>query len=148
MNKHKVGKQSLVNIFSQTVIDGNGCFVWTGKIHKWGRMYITVSGKSLRGSRAVWLLKYGALPELCVCHTCDNGLCLNPEHLFLGTHTDNMRDKVNKNRDGGVARSNRQSTHCKQGHSFTKENTYVRRNGSRFCRQCGLNRMRRKQWLE
>ena len=44
---------------------------------------------------------YGELPPgMCICHTCDNPMCINPDHLFMGTHSDNMKDKMLKGRAG------------------------------------------------
>ena len=41
---------------------------------------------------------YGVKPTKCICHTCDNTACCNPNHLFEGTHLENMQDKVRKGR--------------------------------------------------
>ena len=54
--------------------------------------------KSVR-SRRIYIMRHGPVPvELEVCHTCDNGQCINDDHHFLGTHAENMRDMKNKGR--------------------------------------------------
>ena len=78
----------------------NECWNWTGCCNKdgYGRIYIT-KGKTNKIHRISWEIHFGKIPnEMCVCHTCDNPQCGNPNHLFLGTRQDNSDDMVLKDR--------------------------------------------------
>lgn len=56
-------------------------------------------GEDLLAHRHIWEECFGEIPKgMCVCHKCDTPKCINPEHLFLGSHTDNMQDKCQKGR--------------------------------------------------
>ncbi len=77
----------------------SGCWIWMGCIGSNGYGNMTVKGEALSVHRLSWETHKGVIPEgMCVCHKCDTPLCINPEHLFLGTPLDNNRDAVNKGR--------------------------------------------------
>lgn len=87
---------------------GPGCWLWTGSCIAagYGQIEVRENGrrKSLRVHRVVWELLRGPIPEgLVLCHTCDNPPCCNPDHLFVGTHRDNILDMVSKGRNVGNA---------------------------------------------
>ncbi len=75
------------------------CVVWTAAKNKDGYGYLRVRTKIWKAHRYAWVLVNGPIPpEVCVCHRCDNPSCVNVEHLFLGTHQENMQDMVEKGR--------------------------------------------------
>jgi hypothetical protein len=76
-----------------------GCMEWKCYRNKGGYGTIGIKGKKYLAHRVAWVVVHGNIPEeLCVCHTCDNRSCCNPDHLFLGTHQDNDVDRQNKGR--------------------------------------------------
>lgn len=89
----------------------NGCWEWQGKLQQgYGMFYfenIRLSptkmwSKILLAHRYSWELANGPIEgNLCVLHKCDNRPCVNPDHLFLGTRTDNNVDMVTKKRHKG-----------------------------------------------
>ena len=76
----------------------DSCWEWVGS-RSAGRGNLGINGLVYLASRVAYLLSSGVQPgSKCVCHSCDNPVCCNPHHLFLGTHLENMLDRDKKHR--------------------------------------------------
>lgn len=114
------------------------CWEWTGSKDRDGYGLIGTD----KGTRGAHRISYEISTgkhlgkEAHVLHKCDNPSCVNPQHLFSGSHSDNMQDKLKKGRD-----QNQIKTHCSRGHAFEGANLAIRTRGNRkgvyrSCRMC------------
>jgi len=112
----------------------NDCWEWKGARSSagYGQKWTPSVGQVLYTHRLAYEWANGPIPSgMIVLHACDNPPCCNPSHLRLGTHADNVADKMQKGRH-----ENQQKTHCKYGHPFHGDNLIITNRGYRRCRTC------------
>lgn len=106
-NTHKRSFVSRETYFADRVQKTDNCWIWIGKRHTKGYGIATYRGQSMLAHRFSYELHYpsSTTADLNVCHTCDNPRCVRPDHLFLGTQTDNMADMYAKARHAHGSRT-------------------------------------------
>ena len=102
--------------FLEKVKESGSCWLWTGasRSNGYGNAWVGPRNnrKTISAHRLSWIIHHGPIQAgLYVCHTCDNRLCVNPDHLWLGTQSDNITDMYNKGRGDRTSKSRGQSKH-------------------------------------
>lgn len=118
--------------FWDKVLFTTDCWEWQRGLDKDGYGQLTINTKKIKPHRFSYELYKGKIPEgLEIDHLCRNRKCVNPNHLELVTHQENIKrgDKTN------LGLYNKVKTHCKRGHEFNKENSYFYKT-QRMCKIC------------
>lgn len=113
--------------------DASGCWLWSANGVAKGYGQLSFRKRKILAHRISYELHKGEIPSgMLVLHKCDVPACVNPSHLFIGTHADNIHDCMSK----GRYRPTKKKTHCKKGHEFSANNTFIKYNGTQSCKRC------------
>ena len=121
-------KSRCMTLLSKTIVSKEGCMEWQGAIGSGGYGQAIIDGVNWKVHRAVYNFLVAPVPEdMEVCHRCDNPSCINPEHLFLGTTSDNMKDMIFKGRGRRwgkpmLSRDTREKILCRVRDGISKSN--------------------------
>ena len=110
----------------------DACWPWLRAVTSAGYGSVFIDGRRQSAHRVAYALVHGPIPDsLVIDHKCRNKVCVNPRHLDLVTTRVNVID-----RSQSPVAQNARKTHCRLGHPFNTENTYVDSTGRRHCRTC------------
>lgn len=92
-------RKPIAAVFEKWFQQTNGCWDWQGGLDKDGYGAFSYAGKTYKAHRMALELQGIKIPKgHYVCHHCDNPSCVNPDHLYVGTPADNVRDMMQRNR--------------------------------------------------
>lgn len=134
MQKKLSPREIAISIKQKTSLTDSGCWQWNGAVHTVGYPISPLAfGGGGYGHRAMFGAVVSPIPKgMYVLHACDNRKCVNPEHLFLGTHLDNIKDMHAKRRQRGGSMPNEKNPNCKFDNSVI--------NDIRMAHQSGLKK--------
>lgn len=125
-------------LYSVRIITSNNCWIHPFKFRR-GYSQTLFRNKLYNVSRLSAFMYHNLdlnnkKQEACHKNICFSKRCWNPDHIYVGTHQNNMEDSLKEGTH--ISLINKGKTFCKNGHEFTKENTYIRPNGNRTCKEC------------
>lgn len=135
---NKSDKEALERLLAK-VEKTDSCWLFSGATVR-GYGQIRFKGKTCLAHRVSFQLHKGEIPKNKeLLHSCDVPNCVNPDHLSVGTRSDNMQDCVKKGRYK-PSRYNIRKTHCPEGHPYHGKNLKLEKSGHRKCRICSNKR--------